>query len=169
MYFDPTEIRDEYLEIVEELGPRFDELAEFVENDSPLTPSDFKEYELLQEYFECGDPIAEYKLPDENSINHSSDAYNVWVQLERLDRIHGFCSEVGTTIDDPYAWDDMGPLIAECDFAEYAEDFACDIGAVNEDNSWPNSYIDWERAARDLAMDYSMVDWEGTSYYVRQF
>ena len=170
MYFDPTEIRDEYLEIVEELGARFDELLESVEEDKPMTPSEFKEYELLQEYFDCGDPITEYKLPSENSVNHSSDAFDVWVKLERLDRVHDFCSEVGTTIDDPYSWDDMGPMIAEHNFAEYAEEFAYDVGAIQrEDYSWPNYCIDWDRAAADLKMDYNSVYWEGVEYLVRQF
>lgn len=39
------------------------------------------------------------------------------------------------------------------------EDFAMEtaegIGAIDKNASWPNNCIDWERAARDLMMDYS--------------
>lgn len=37
----------------------------------------------------------------------------------------------------------------------FAEELADELGAVPEDLTWPMSYIDWERAARDLFMgDY---------------
>lgn len=59
----------------------------------------------------------------------------------------------------------FGPDLVLADFEEsyaghwdsredYAQQFAEDIGAVDPDASWPNSYIDWERAARDLFLDY---------------
>lgn len=42
---------------------------------------------------------------------------------------------------------------------QYAEQFAEDIGAIDDNATWPNYYIDWERAARDLFMDgYTFVD-----------
>lgn len=40
-------------------------------------------------------------------------------------------------------------------FRDYAENLAEEIGAVNPDATWPNNCIDWERAARELAMDYT--------------
>ena len=58
-------------------------------------------------------------------------------------------------------------LIAESDFEEYAEELADDIGAVPADAGWPNNCIDWEKAARELAMDYSLVTFRGTDYYWR--
>lgn len=41
---------------------------------------------------------------------------------------------------------------------DFAQSLADDLGLINEDASWPNSYIDWERAARDLMMDYFSED-----------
>ena len=58
-------------------------------------------------------------------------------------------------------------LIPCSDFTEYAEQFAEDIGAVADPSSWPCTCIDWERAARELAMDYTTVTYQGTDYYVR--
>lgn len=36
---------------------------------------------------------------------------------------------------------------------DYAQNLADDLGAVNENATWPNNYIDWERATRDLFLD----------------
>lgn len=47
--------------------------------------------------------------------------------------------------------------------AKFAEAFAEEIGAVDQNASWPNSYIDWEWAARDLMMDY----FESDGHYFR--
>ena len=58
-------------------------------------------------------------------------------------------------------------LIRESYFVEYAQELAEDIGAVNSDQSWPNSCIDWDQAARDLQMDYTAVEFGDTTYYVR--
>lgn len=38
---------------------------------------------------------------------------------------------------------------------EFAEQFAEDIGAINEDPAWPYTCIDWDHAARELMYDYS--------------
>lgn len=59
--------------------------------------------------------------------------------------------------------------IAEAYQGEYANDeaFALDmadqLGSIDENAKWPNTYIDWERAARDLMMDYG----EHNGHYFR--
>lgn len=58
-------------------------------------------------------------------------------------------------------------LIRDSYFVEYAQQLAEDIGAIDPDASWPNGYIDWERAARDLQMDYTSVEYQGTTYWYR--
>lgn len=58
-------------------------------------------------------------------------------------------------------------LIADSYFEEYARQFAEDIGATNEEGSWPNNCIDWKQAARELQMDYSAIEYDGTTYWVR--
>jgi antirestriction protein len=64
-------------------------------------------------------------------------------------------------------WDYGAGLIREDTFEDYARELAEDIGAVTGDESWPATCIDWERAARELAMDYGLVTFLGTDYYVR--
>lgn len=58
-------------------------------------------------------------------------------------------------------------LIRDSYFRDYAQELADDIGAINADMSWPNNCIDWDRAARELQMDYSSVEFDGVTYWTR--
>ena len=58
-------------------------------------------------------------------------------------------------------------LIHEDNFEDYAQEFAEDIGAIPKDLNWPAYCIDWERAANDLRMDYTSVEYQGVSYLYR--
>lgn len=63
-------------------------------------------------------------------------------------------------------WYPVG-FIADSYFEEYAMQLADDIGAINSDATWPNSCIDWERAASELQQDYSSVEINGQTYWYR--
>lgn len=58
-------------------------------------------------------------------------------------------------------------LISESHFRDYAEQLAEDIGAINAAASWPNCYIDWDRAADALRMDYTPVTFNSVEYWTR--
>ena len=58
-------------------------------------------------------------------------------------------------------------LIRDTYFKDYAMELAEDIGAINSDSNWPNNCIDWEQAARELQMDYSIIDYDGIDYWIR--
>lgn len=79
-------------------------------------------------------------------------------ECEELERLE---AEIGSE------WVYGATMIPETDFTDYARELAEDIGAVPENAEWPASYIDWERAAEALAMDYITVEYEDTTYYVR--
>lgn len=64
-------------------------------------------------------------------------------------------------------WRHGETLIRDSYFTEYAQQLADDIGAVNADATWPNSCIDWERAASELQADYTAVDFDGVTYWIR--
>lgn len=63
-------------------------------------------------------------------------------------------------------WNRGATLIRESYFGDYAREFAEDIGAVDNTAGWPCTCIDWEKAARELAMDYTLVNFDGVDYYV---
>jgi len=58
-------------------------------------------------------------------------------------------------------------MVPEDNFEDYAREFAEDIGAIPSDTQWPCTCIDWKEAAKELAMDYSTVEYQGESYLVR--
>ena len=61
-----------------------------------------------------------------------------------------------------------GETIIHADyFVAYAEQLADEIGAINKKAEWPHTHIDWEAAADELKMDYSDVEFDGVTYYIR--
>jgi len=64
-------------------------------------------------------------------------------------------------------WEHGAHFIRKDCFEDYARELADDIGAIPNDAQWPCTCIDWERAARELAMDYTLVTFLGHDYYVR--
>ena len=57
-------------------------------------------------------------------------------------------------------------LIRDTYFVEYAMDLAEDTGAIDPKANWPTNCIDWEKAARELQMDYSIIDFDGVDYWI---
>ena len=64
-------------------------------------------------------------------------------------------------------WTYGAALIHEDYFEDYARQLAEDIGAIDPDAGWPLAHIDWEAAAEALKIDYSEVDFDGATYWVR--
>ena len=62
---------------------------------------------------------------------------------------------------------DSETLIHESYFEDYARELAEDIGALEKADAWPFTCIDWEKAADDLKMDYSVIELDGNTYYYR--
>lgn len=73
------------------------------------------------------------------------------------DEIAGYCPD----------WEYGETFIRDSYFEDYARELAEDIGAVTGSESWPLSCIDWERAARELRMDYTSGELGGVTYWGR--
>ena len=59
-------------------------------------------------------------------------------------------------------------LVRDSYFMEYAQQLAEDCSDVDfRKLAWPLTCIDWEKAARELRMDYTAVDFDGVTYWVR--
>lgn len=52
-------------------------------------------------------------------------------------------------------------------FTDYAQKLADDIGAIPKGVTWPMTCIDWDMAARELQMDYTSVEFDDITYWVR--
>ena len=89
------------------------------------------------------------------------DTTDLEVELKALE---AFAEEASEYAPD---WHYGETIIHEDYFQTYAEELADDIGAINRNASWPLTHIDWEAAADDLKMDYSVVGFNGIVYYIR--
>lgn len=79
---------------------------------------------------------------------------------DRLEALEDLEAEIGKLS----AARDMGPFIAEGrSFEDYAMEVAEETLGIDV-GSWPAFYIDWERAANELQMDYTAVEFDGTTY-----
>jgi len=58
-------------------------------------------------------------------------------------------------------------LIRDSYFEDYAQELAEECCEMLSDLSWPYTCIDWEKASRELQMDYTAVDFDGVTYWVR--
>lgn len=65
-------------------------------------------------------------------------------------------------------WQHGATLIRESYFVDYAQELAEDITGYDQSKaSWPYTHIDWNAAADDLKQDYTEVEFNGVTYYVR--
>ena len=83
---------------------------------------------------------------------------------ELISLIRLICRVAEVSGEDP---EDGAGLIRDSYFQEYAQDLADDIGAIDANANWPVCHIDWEAAADSLKMDYSSLEFEGVTYWVR--
>lgn len=59
-------------------------------------------------------------------------------------------------------------LIRDSYFETYAQQFAEDIGRIDgREYDWPLDCIDWKQAAEELQMDYTSIDFDGVTYWIR--
>lgn len=64
-------------------------------------------------------------------------------------------------------WQYGEQLIRDSYFKEYAQEMAYDCGMVPDNAQWPMTCIDWNQAARELKMDYTEIDFDGVTYWIR--
>ena len=58
-------------------------------------------------------------------------------------------------------------LIRDSYFEDFARQEAEDLGYIKNDTSWPYTCIDWEQAADELQQDYTSVEFDGETYWIR--
>lgn len=85
--------------------------------------------------------------------------------VNRIKIIEALADDLGyTTIQD--AVSDSIDLIEEGEFKDHARQLAEDLLGVNV-NEWPMTCIDWERAAADIQVDYTSIEFAGDTFYMR--
>jgi hypothetical protein len=66
-------------------------------------------------------------------------------------------------------WQYGETLIRDSYFKDYAQELAEDCGMLKPelDGQWPYTCIDWDHAAKELQYDYTAVDFDGVTYWIR--
>jgi len=105
---------------------------------------------------------------EELETQAESEALDADDQTE-FDSLKGFLDDLNGMGGDEQWRGDWYPvsLIRDSYFKEYAQELADDIGAIDASASWPCNCIDWDKAARELRMDYSSVEFDGVTYWTR--
>ena len=150
--------RIRYLDI-DELNDRLKEL-ESLEDDIAKAKDDLDEYVA-----EHGEDDGSQELDALKSALESAEDSFTAEEREELQELRDLKDEVGESRGKIST--DGGPFIDARDFEDYARGFAEEIGALDRRATWPMNFIDWEFAAKELAMDYSVVTFRGTDYYYR--
>ena len=127
--------------------------------------------DLSADIIDVRDIIARVEELEDEMLGELPDG-TTWTgteQDEELQALRAILAELQGMGGDEQWRGDWYPLtlIRDSHFRDYAEELADDIGAIPKDAQWPTNCIDWERAARELRMDYSSVDIDGVTYWTR--
>lgn len=124
-----------------------------IRNTRPITNAD--------EYIDSRDVIdrIDYLESEQESEGEDFDSED----FDELRKLQAFADQAS----DFYEWSFGVSFIRDDYFVDYAQEFARDIGRVDDNAEWPNCHIDWEAAARDLQMDYTSAEFDGETYWGR--
>lgn len=130
-----------------------------------------EERDTMQTAVEEADEALDGSLENADLKHEAQTALDSWSldndeELESLESLLDDCKGLGGDEQWEGDWYPV-TLIRESYFVDYAQELAEDIGVINKDAKWPNNCIDWERAARELRMDYTEVEFNGVSYLTR--
>ena len=93
-----------------------------------------------------------------NQVGFSSEEYDELLALETL------CEDgEGATSDGIHG----AQLIRDSYFETHAQEVAEECGMIDKNATWPNTCIDWEKAASELQWDYTSVEFGNVTYWVR--
>lgn len=94
----------------------------------------------------------------------AQSAIDDWEDRDELKALQGLQSEAEGYSD----WTHGATLIRDSYFPRYAEELASDISDYDTRKvSWPFTCIDWDRAATELQADYTSVEFDGETYWIR--
>lgn len=93
-------------------------------------------------------------------INGCPDAY----EHAELEALRALAADGESAAPD---WSYGETLTRDSYFRSYAMELAEDMGALPASPSWPLTCIDWDQAVSELQMDYTSVDFDGVTYWIR--
>lgn len=144
-----AELEEEREELVEAVKNAEETLADACDDTSCLQHAEEQE-ELSEAVAEAKEELADWDADN-------SDELNALRSLDEEGR--DACSD----------WEHGEQLISDSYFTNYAEELAEELGYMQNSNTWPFTCIDWEKAAEELKQDYTSVDFDGVTYWIRSY
>lgn len=126
------------------------------------TLSDFS----MMDTFDSRDLIArmeELQAMKEGGLLDDDDDDDL-VEMEELEALEEVNKEGERSSD---VWNDGVTCIRDSYFKDYAYGYAEDMGLISQNIQWPNTCIDWAGAARELQVDYTEIEVDGVTFWVR--
>lgn len=124
--------------------------------------------ETLEELKE--EAVSSFRDEDEDFEGDYDDLPEGWLDehepelAEDIRVLEELCEEGRQFAD----WEYGETLIHDSYFVQYAEDLAHDVvPGMDQTQDWPFCHIDWEAAADSLRIDYSTIDFDGQTYWIR--
>lgn len=128
-----------------------------------------KEISNSEDLIDVRDIIARVEELETNETEADIEALRQTDEADELVALRELLGELAGNGGDEQWRDDWYPItmIRDSYFKTYAQDLAEDTGAIPDDAQWPCTCIDWDKAARELLMDYTSVELDGVTYWVR--
>ncbi len=121
--------------------------------------------DVIARIYELEDELECCVVDEENETVASEDGeIDLTDEHEELQVLRALAEEAEGYAAD---WPHGEVLINESYFTEYAQQLAEDIGAIPDEAGWPACHIDWDAAADALKIDYTEVDFDGTTFLIR--
>ena len=117
----------------------------------------------LRDAYEAEDETQAEAFPDWLKAAAENDAHTLQDTAQELQVLFTLQDEASGSPD----WRHGETLIRDSYFESYAQELAEDIGAISRDAGWPNNHIDWEAAAEALQQNYTSVEFDGVTYWIR--
>jgi hypothetical protein len=119
-----------------------------------------EEWEAAQEAAGTSEPFPGLPVlppyePDKNEAP-SEEAAELAVLEALQEQCEGYCD-----------WKHGATLVRDDYFPKYAQQFAEDCGDIVDNGQWPYTCIDWQAVAEELQEDYTSVDFDGVTYWIR--
>ena len=115
--------------------------------------------ELKAEHETLKDAVEEADQDDLQAAKDELKEFEESEEFTEMKELQGLSEEISE-------WKYGESLIPEDDFEEYCQELLSDIGDLPKDIPWYIE-IDWEKTAQNIKMDYSEVEYLGTTYLYR--
>jgi hypothetical protein len=138
---------------------------ESIDSLSDLTSEDILDSRDLNELLERLEGERDGIAEDGESDDEVAASLKEWDEdngelLKALQELRDECEGSG--------WQHGIGFIRDSYFKDYAQELADDIGAIDKNASWPNTCIDWDKAASELQTDYTSTEIGGIDYWWRE-